>query len=64
MNFDIPADIAAYLKELDDFIETTIRPLEQKDDSIRFFDHRREYERTDWEKEGTPKVNNHHLKNI
>ena len=55
MDFDIPEDIAAYLKELDEFIETTIRPLEQKDDNIRFFDHRREYERTDWEKEGIPK---------
>ena len=55
MDFDIPEDIAAYLKVLDEFIETTIRPLEQKDDNIRFFDHRREYERTDWEKKGTPK---------
>lgn len=55
MNFDIPADLAAYLKELDEFIETTIRPLEQKDDNIRFFDHRREYARTDWENQGVPR---------
>ena len=55
MNFDIPNDISAYLKELDEFIETTIRPLEQKEDNIRFFDHRREYARTDWDKGGVPK---------
>ena len=32
MNFDIPQDIADYLKELDDFIEREIRPLELEDD--------------------------------
>ena len=41
MNFDIPADIADYLVELDDFIDTVIKPLENRDDNIRFFDHRR-----------------------
>lgn len=56
MNFDVPTDIAAYLKELDEFIETTIRPLEQKDDNIRFFDHRREYARTDWKAQGVPRI--------
>ncbi len=55
MNFDIPNDISAYLKELDEFIENTIRPLEQIEDNIRFFDHRREYARTDWDKGGVPK---------
>ncbi len=54
MDFDIPADLASYLTELDEFIETTIRPLEQKDDNIRFFDHRREYARTDWDNQGVP----------
>ncbi|MEO5725139.1 MAG: acyl-CoA dehydrogenase, partial [Ilumatobacteraceae bacterium] len=42
MDFDIPDDLAAYLVELDDFIEREIKPLEQADDNIRFFDHRRE----------------------
>ncbi len=55
MNFDLPEQLANYLKELDDFIEKEIKPLEQKDDNMRFFDHRREYERTDWEKGGVPK---------
>jgi alkylation response protein AidB-like acyl-CoA dehydrogenase len=54
MNFDIPADLAAYLDELDEFIEQVIRPLEQKDDNIRFFDYRREDARTDWDRDGLP----------
>ena len=54
MNFDIPRDLADYLLELDDFIERVIRPLEQQDDNIRFFDHRREDARTDWERGGLP----------
>jgi len=54
MNFDIPKDIAAYLVELDEFIEREIKPLENKNDNIRFFDHRREDARTDWERGGLP----------
>ena len=54
MNFDIPAELAAYLRELDDFIEREIKPLERQDDNIRFFDHRREDARTDWERGGLP----------
>ncbi len=54
MDFDIPADLAEYLAELDDFIEREIRPLEQQDDNIRFFDHRREDARTDWDRGGLP----------
>jgi acyl-CoA dehydrogenase len=54
MDFDIPAELASYLTELDEFIETEIRPLEQQDDNIRFFDHRREDARTDWERGGLP----------
>lgn len=55
MDFDIPAPLAAYLQELDAFIEAKIKPLEQRDDNIRFFDHRREYARTDFEAGGTPR---------
>jgi acyl-CoA dehydrogenase len=54
MDFDIPAELAAYLGELDDFIEREIRPLEAEDDNIRFFDHRREDSRTDWDRGGLP----------
>jgi acyl-CoA dehydrogenase len=54
VDFDIPKDLADYLDELDDFIEREIRPLEERDDNIRFFDHRREDARTDWERGGLP----------
>jgi len=55
MDFDIPADIRAYLAELDAFIEKEIKPLEQADDNGRFFDHRREWARTDFERGGLPR---------
>ena len=54
MNFDIPRDIASYLHELDEFILREIKPLEQMDDNARFFDHRREDARTDWDRGGLP----------
>ncbi|MEX2625552.1 MAG: acyl-CoA dehydrogenase family protein [Ilumatobacteraceae bacterium] len=54
MDFDIPSDLAAYLDELDEFIEREVRPLEKVDDNARFFDHRREDARTDWERGGLP----------
>jgi len=53
--FDIPESITNYLKVLDRFIEDEIRPLEQIDDNIRFFDHRREHARTDWNRGGLPR---------
>ena len=54
MDFDIPEDIATLLQRLDDFIDEVIKPLEQADDNIRFFDHRREDARTDWDRDGLP----------
>ncbi len=54
MDFDIPQDVAAFLEELDAFIEDKIKPLEQQNDNIRFFDHRREDARTDWDRDGLP----------
>jgi alkylation response protein AidB-like acyl-CoA dehydrogenase len=54
VDFDLPQDLADYLAELDDFIEREIKPLEEADDNIRFFDHRREDSRTDWERGGLP----------
>jgi acyl-CoA dehydrogenase len=55
MNFDLPADLVAYLAELDAFIEREIVPLQQRDDNQRFFDHRREWARTDFENGGLPR---------
>ena len=55
MDFTLPQDLVDYLAELDAFIEAEIKPLEQKDDNIRFFDHRREHARTDWDNQGLPR---------
>lgn len=55
MNFDLPAALVAYLAELDAFIEREIVPLQQQDDNQRFFDHRREWARTDFENGGLPR---------
>lgn len=55
MDFSIPQEIRDYLDELDAFIEAEIRPLEQQDDNIRFFDHRREWARTDFDNGGLPR---------
>jgi alkylation response protein AidB-like acyl-CoA dehydrogenase len=54
VDFDLPQDLADYLDELDAFIDKEIRPLEEEDDNIRFFDHRREDARTDWDRGGLP----------
>jgi len=55
MDFDLPRDLVGYLAELDAFIEREIKPLENAGDNIKYFDHRREYERTDWARGGLPK---------
>jgi alkylation response protein AidB-like acyl-CoA dehydrogenase len=55
MDFALPADLVAYLAELDAFIAAEIRPLEEADDNSRFFDHRREWARTDFENGGLPR---------
>ncbi len=61
MDFSLPQGLVDYLAELDSFIETVIRPLEEREDNIRFFDHRREHARTDWEKGGLPRPEWEHL---
>ncbi len=52
MDFELPADLVAYLGELDAFIEAEIKPLEAE--NIQYFDHRREHARTNWDDEGKP----------
>jgi len=54
MDFAIPAETQQLLDDLDAFIESTIKPMEAEDDNIRFFDHRREDSRTDWDRDGLP----------
>jgi alkylation response protein AidB-like acyl-CoA dehydrogenase len=55
MDFDIPSSLQDYLDELDAFIVAEIEPLQAQDDNERFFDHRREHARTDWDNEGLPR---------
>jgi len=55
MDFNIPQDISDYLDVLDVFIEAEIVPLQEQDDNIRFFDHRREWARTDFDNGGLPR---------
>jgi acyl-CoA dehydrogenase len=55
MDFSLSKDLTDYLAELDAFIEAEIKPLERADDNIRFFDHRREHARTDWDNQGLPR---------
>lgn len=55
MNFDLADDLKAHLKSIDAFIHSTILPLQHSNDNNRFFDHRREYARTDWENKGNPR---------
>jgi len=55
VDFDLPADLRQRLADLDDFIEREIKPLQAQDDNERFFDHRREWARTDFEAGGTPR---------
>jgi len=55
MDFTIPKELEDYYAELEKFIEAEIIPLEQQDDNVRFFDHRREYARTNFEEGGLPR---------
>ena len=55
MDFELPKALVEYLAELDRFIDAEIKPLQAQDDNERFFDHRREHARTDWDHEGLPR---------
>ena len=50
-----PDDVTTLIEEIDAFIAAEIRPLEAEGDNARFFDHRREYARTDFEAGGIPR---------
>ena len=54
MDFRLPEKLQNLLTDLDAFVEKEIRPLENENDNIRFFDHRREHSRTDWDNGGVP----------
>ena len=55
MDFNLPTALTAYLGDLDTFIAEEIAPLQAQDDNERFFDHRREWARTDFENSGLPR---------
>ncbi len=55
MDFSIPKEITELLARIDDFIDREIMPLQHQDDNDRFFDHRREWARTDFEHGGLPR---------
>ena len=54
MDFTLSTELTDFLASLDEFIEREIKPLEAE--NIQFFDHRREWARTDWEAGGTPRA--------
>src|SRR5690348_12570629 len=55
MDLSIPKHITELLVQIDEFIEREIVPLQKQDDNDRFFDHRREWARTDFEHGGLPR---------
>lgn len=55
MNFDIPEELNTYLQSIDSFIESKIFTLQHTDGNHRFFDHRREHARTNWDQDGNPR---------
>ncbi len=54
MTEDLPGELQTLIEEIDAFIAAEIRPLEQEGENARFFDHRREYARTDFDAGGIP----------
>src|SRR5260370_39865352 len=52
--FEMTDEVRTSERNLEHFVETEIRPLETEGDNARFFDHRREWARTDFENGGVP----------
>ena len=55
MDFNVPKDLVDYLVKIDAFVDAEIKPLQAQDDNERFFDHRREWARTDFDNGGLPR---------
>jgi alkylation response protein AidB-like acyl-CoA dehydrogenase len=55
VDFSLPPALTTLLGEIDAFIDAEITPLQEQDDNQRFFDHRREFARTDVENGGVPR---------
>lgn len=52
MDMSIPEDVTRFMADLDEFIDTRIAPIQEA--NPEYFDHRREYSRTDLERGGIP----------
>lgn len=52
MDMSIPEDVTEFIARLDEFIDTTITPIEEE--NPEYFDHRREFSRTDVDRGGIP----------
>ena len=52
MDMSIPEDVTRFTTDLDEFIDTRIVPIQEA--NPEYFDHRREYSRTDLERGGIP----------
>ncbi len=55
MDFNVPKELVEYLAKIDAFVDAEIKPLQAQDDNERFFDHRREWARTDFDNGGLPR---------
>jgi acyl-CoA dehydrogenase len=53
VDFALPEHLPGLLAEMDEFIESEIKPLERE--NIQYFDQRREHARTDWDNGGIPR---------
>ena len=53
MDFALPEHLPGLLVEMDEFIESEIKPLERE--NMQYFDQRRENARTDWDNGGIPR---------
>ncbi|ORV66882.1 acyl-CoA dehydrogenase family protein [Mycobacterium gastri] len=53
MDFALPEHLPGLLAQMDEFIDSEIKPLERQ--HIQYFDHRREHARTDWDNDGIPR---------
>ena len=53
MDYTLPAELEDFLTRLDAFIETEIDPLQAE--HMQYFDHRREFARTDFDHDGVPR---------
>jgi acyl-CoA dehydrogenase len=56
MDFAVPRELQDYLAAIDRFVDAEIKPLQAQDDNERYFDHRREHARIDWDNGGLPRV--------